>query len=227
MERRAVLKIVALTALSQKLNALPGAAMNHLQAPHEATAYTLKFFTDDESLLLDQLMEMIIPADDHSPGAHAAQTNLFADLMVASSSGAIKKQWQDGIRLIREDAVGSSLAEALHRAAANERKPQNRSGSVLRVAETDDGQRLLHFRDGYTQRHGIHRQHVRRGLSGMYSSRTSRGLIPPRGYSSRQSNRHATSYLDRPVLLEEALAPQQCMLRPGLSSTEARACRYP
>jgi Gluconate 2-dehydrogenase subunit 3 len=127
MERRAVLKIVALTALSQKLNALPGAAMNHMQAapaPPTATAYTLQFFTEDESRLLDQLMEMIIPVDDHSPGAHEAQTNLFADLMVANSNDAIKKQWQDGIRLIREDAVGSSLAEALRRAAANEENPK-------------------------------------------------------------------------------------------------------
>ena len=32
MERRALLKMVALTALSQKLNALPGAAMSHMQA---------------------------------------------------------------------------------------------------------------------------------------------------------------------------------------------------
>jgi Gluconate 2-dehydrogenase subunit 3 len=124
MERRAVLKIVALTALSQKLNALPGAAMNHMQASHEATAYTLKFFADDESRLLDQLMELIIPADDHSPGARAAQTNLFADLMVASSNDAVKKQWRDGIRLIREDAMASSLADALHRAAANEENPK-------------------------------------------------------------------------------------------------------
>jgi Gluconate 2-dehydrogenase subunit 3 len=127
MERRAVLKIVALTALSQKLNALPGAAMNHMQAApaaQSATAYTLKFFNEDETRLLDQLMELIIPADDHSPGAHEAQTNLFADLMVASSNDAVKKQWQDGIRLIREEAVDSSLEEALRRAAANEENPK-------------------------------------------------------------------------------------------------------
>ena len=126
MERRAVLKIVALTALSQKLNALPGAAMNHMQSAPAVpeTTYALQFFTEDESRLLDQLMEMIIPADDHSPGAHEAQTNLFADLMVASSSEAVKKQWQDGIRLIREEAMGSSLAEALHKAAANEENPK-------------------------------------------------------------------------------------------------------
>jgi hypothetical protein len=124
MERRAVLKIVALTALSHKLNALPGAAMSHMQAsPAVPTAYSLQFFSEEESRLLDQLMEMIIPADDHSPGAHEAQTNLFADLMVATSDNAVKKQWQDGIRLMREEANGSSLTDALHRAAANEENP--------------------------------------------------------------------------------------------------------
>jgi len=126
MERRTVLKIVAFTALSQKLNALPGAAMDPMQAAPvapTATAYTLQFFSEEESRLLDQLMEMIIPADDHSPGAHEAQTNLFADLMVATSDNAVKKQWQEGIRLIREQAKGSSLAEALRGAAHNEENP--------------------------------------------------------------------------------------------------------
>ena len=123
MERRALLKIVALTALSQKLNALPVAAMSHMQAA-PATPYTLQFFTEEESQLLDHLMEMIIPADNHSPGAHDARTNLFADLMVATGNDAVKKQWRDGIRLLRERAMGSSLAEALSRAAANEENPE-------------------------------------------------------------------------------------------------------
>jgi Gluconate 2-dehydrogenase subunit 3 len=124
MERRAVLKIVALTALSHKLNALPRAAMSHMQAaPAVPTAYSLQFFSEEESRLLDQLMEMIIPADDHSPGAHEARTNLFADLMVATSDNAVKKQWQDGIRLMREEANRSSLPEALRTSAANEENP--------------------------------------------------------------------------------------------------------
>ena len=111
--------------------------------------------------------------------------------MVASSSDVVKKQWQDGIQLIREEAMGSSLAEALHKAAANEENPKNRSGSVLCAAETDDCQRLLHFGHGHTQGDGIRRQHLPRGLSGMYSSRTSGRmkclmLIPPPGYSYRQ-----------------------------------------
>src|SRR5580698_10661488 len=124
MERRAVLKIVALAALSPKLNALSHDAMRDMQAAPPAAAYTLQFFTEEESRLLDQLMEMIIPADDHSPGAHEVQTNLFADLMVASSSDAVKKQWRDGIRLMREEAGASSLAEALRKASANEDNPQ-------------------------------------------------------------------------------------------------------
>jgi hypothetical protein len=126
MERRAVLKIVALTALSKKLNALPCAAMGPMEtvpAAPQGAAYTLQFFSEEDSRLLDQLMEMIIPADDHSPGAHEAKTSLFADLMVATSNNAVQKQWQDGIRLIREEAMGSSLAEALKRAAVNEENP--------------------------------------------------------------------------------------------------------
>jgi hypothetical protein len=124
MERRAVLKIVALTALSHKLNALPGAAMSHMQAvPAVPTAYSLQFFSEEESRLLDQLMEMIIPADDHSPGAHEARTNLFADLMVATSDNAVKQQWRNGIRLMREEANRSSLTEVLERAAAKEENP--------------------------------------------------------------------------------------------------------
>jgi len=122
MERRAVLKLVALSALSQKLNALPNAAM-HMMQPMPAPPYKLQFFTEEESRLLDQLMEMIIPTDAHSPGAHDAQTNLFADLMVANSDVAIQKQWKDGIRSFRE--AGPSLDETLRKASTNEENPKS------------------------------------------------------------------------------------------------------
>ncbi len=125
MERRTALKLVALAALSPKLNALEAAA----GCPMEAAAttapreYKLQFFTADENKLLDQLMEMIIPADSHSPGACAAKTSLFADLMVATSDDAIKKKWRDGLHLIHEEAKSSSLSEALAKAAKNEENP--------------------------------------------------------------------------------------------------------
>jgi hypothetical protein len=126
MERRTVLKLVALTTLSQKLHALPGSAMDHMQAAQAAQpgpVYALQFFTPEESQLLDQLMEMIIPADDHSPGAHEAQTNLFADLMVNAGGDAIQKQWRAGIAMIRQEAAHTSLAAALQKASMHEDDP--------------------------------------------------------------------------------------------------------
>src|ERR1700730_15713020 len=69
MERREALKLVALTALSPKVNVLQAAVASHMDAapakPHLAQ-YKLQFFSEDESRLLDRLMEMIIPADSHS-----------------------------------------------------------------------------------------------------------------------------------------------------------------
>ena len=152
MERRAVLKIVALTALSQKLNALPGVTMSHMQAAPAApaTPYTLQFFTEDESHLLDQLMELIIPADDHSPGAHEAKTNLFADLMVATSDNAIKKQWQDGHPPDPQGSQGLITGRGTAPIRSQRRKSHNRSGTILRIAEADDRQRLLHLYDRHT-----------------------------------------------------------------------------
>jgi hypothetical protein len=130
MERRAVLKLVALTALSPNLtpktNALQAAACHMGIGPAKSLAaeYKLQFFSEDESQVLDQLMEMIIPADSQSPGAHTAKSNLFADLMVYTSDDSVKKQWRDGIRLIREEATQSSLVNALRKAASNEGNPQ-------------------------------------------------------------------------------------------------------
>jgi hypothetical protein len=127
MERRELLKIFAVAALSPKLNALKTAAACHMEAAAKTSSapeYKLQLFSEDESRVLDQLMEMIIPADNHSPGAHAAKTNLFADLMVATSDNAVKKQWRDGIRLVQEEAARSSLAEALRKAATNEENPK-------------------------------------------------------------------------------------------------------
>jgi len=127
MERRAVLKLVALTALSPGLDALRAAAACHMEAAAQtahAPDYELQFFSEQESQVLDQLMEMIIPADSHSPGAHAAKTNLFADVMVFTGDDAVKKQWRNGIRLMDEEAKQSSLAGALQKAAQNEANPQ-------------------------------------------------------------------------------------------------------
>ena len=128
MERRAVLKLVVLAAFSPRLNALEGAVpacpMQTGTASPVPAEYKLQFFSEEENKLVDQLMEMIIPADDHSPGAHAARASLFADQMISTGEDAAKKQWRDGLGLVREQAKNKSLTEVLDMAAANEEHPE-------------------------------------------------------------------------------------------------------
>jgi hypothetical protein len=125
MERRTAFKIIALGAMTPGLDALGAATHCFTQ---EGTAWTpadykLQFFTPAENELVDQLAEIIIPADAHSPGAHAARVSLFADLMVATSSDAVKAQWRDGLRLFQEAVAKSSHAEAIAQVAAHEEHP--------------------------------------------------------------------------------------------------------
>jgi hypothetical protein len=118
MERRTALKIVALSAFSTALSHPDEAAA--LWSPD---AYELKFFDKNENELVDELMEMIIPADDHSPGAHAAKVSLFADWMIATGDDATKATWRDGLRAMRAEVAHSSPAAALAKAAMNEDRP--------------------------------------------------------------------------------------------------------
>src|ERR1051326_2888095 len=110
MERRTALKIVALSALTKNLGTAQAAVSGHCTMPSgtawSATAadYKLQFFTEAENALIDQLAEMIIPADSHSPGAHAAQVSLFIDLMVGTGDDATKSQWRKGLSMMEEEA---------------------------------------------------------------------------------------------------------------------------
>jgi Gluconate 2-dehydrogenase subunit 3 len=118
MERRTALKIVALSTFST--------ALTH---PDQAIAlwspdtYQLKFFNNEENELVDQWMEMIIPADGHSPGAHAAKVSLFADWMIATGDEVTKGRWREGVRAMQEEVARSSPEEALAKAAAHEDHP--------------------------------------------------------------------------------------------------------
>lgn len=156
MERRAVLKLVALAALSPKLNALEGVAPACPRQGEPGTPipgnYKLQFFSEEENKLVDQLMEMIIPADDHSPGAHDAKASLFADRMIATSNEAAKTQWRNGLRLMKEQAQKVSLDEALQIAAADEENPKTELNHffILLKQTTINGY--------YTSEIGIHQE---------------------------------------------------------------------
>ena len=124
MERRTVLKLVMLGAFVPAAISL-GQKEESAGKSGDTRKYQLQFFTEQENEMLDQLMEMIIPSDGHSPGAHAAKVNFFADLMIATSSDAMQQEWRRGLQLMREEAARSSFQQALAKSAAHEDSPSN------------------------------------------------------------------------------------------------------
>src|SRR4029079_17704342 len=56
--------------------------------------------TREESPPFAEFSVLIIPADEHSPGADAAGVPAFIDLMVSESSAEVKRLWHEGLSAI-------------------------------------------------------------------------------------------------------------------------------
>lgn len=129
MERRNIIKILGMAAIMPQFHALSAAVTCHehlvalAQLESQPSQYQLRFFTPEEHELVDELTELIIPADGHSPGAQAANVALFADLMLATGGEQAKRQWRNGLRGIKQESEQSPLAEVVAKAAANEGNP--------------------------------------------------------------------------------------------------------
>jgi hypothetical protein len=76
-----------------------------------AAALAPRFFTPAELSLLDELCEMILPADEHSPGARAAKVAAYVDERLAERDPAIpdyadeRRRFRDGLKGIDQLAV--------------------------------------------------------------------------------------------------------------------------
>lgn len=92
----------------QALAILAGAAAA-LQLPAAEPGKPL-FFTTEEFTLLDHLTEMIVPKDDHSPGAHEAGVAAYIDRITAEAFLPEEKQnWRKGLALV------NAMADQKHR----------------------------------------------------------------------------------------------------------------
>jgi hypothetical protein len=181
MKRRTVVRIIALSALSTYSDTW-GAIFATQTDKRAAWAwaagdYKLQFFTPEEHDLLDRVMEMNIPADGQSGGAHAANVSLFADRIVSTgsavanvnlfanqmvSSDSQKSEWRRGLQLLKEEAAKSSLAEALARASAGEAKPQT---DLERFFVTQKQMTLVGY---YSSEIGIHQDLEYQGNTYVY-----------------------------------------------------------
>ena len=69
--------------------------------PVRAAADGPQFFTKEQYAMLDELTEMIIPTDDHSPGARAAKVAEYIDSRLAEEfEEKVKQDWRDGIKAV-------------------------------------------------------------------------------------------------------------------------------
>jgi len=59
-----------------------------------------RFFNPQEMETIAAISDLIVPTDEHSPGARAAGVSAFIDLMVNESSNEIKTLWRDGLAAV-------------------------------------------------------------------------------------------------------------------------------
>src|SRR6266480_2861474 len=88
-----------------------------------------RFLTASEFALLDELTELIIPADDHSPGARAAGVAAYIDGRLAES---LEPDWQTLWRSGLQAVEG--LSRELNGKAFLEATPEQRVAVLARMA---------------------------------------------------------------------------------------------
>lgn len=106
--RREMLKLTAAAAISMPLIGLANTAADAATASPAAQWKAPLFFTREEFAMVDEISELIIPADDHSPGARAAGCAAYIDARLAESwTDEPKTKWRDGLKAV--DAVSQEM----------------------------------------------------------------------------------------------------------------------
>ena len=128
-----------------------------------------RFFSDTEFQLVDELAEMIIPADEHSPGARAAKVADYIDARLGETTEtAWQSTWRAGLKLVdglsREmhgktflDGTPGQRVATLTGLAANEKNPTTPADNFFRELK------LRVVRGYYSSSIGIHQDQEYRG----------------------------------------------------------------
>jgi gluconate 2-dehydrogenase gamma chain len=101
------------------------------------------FFTKDDFALLDTVTELIIPADEHSPGARGVGVASYIDRKVAEAFDPDEKtSWNKGLALL------NNLAREKHGRAFLETKPDQQKALLTNLAKNErdphtDGERFF------------------------------------------------------------------------------------
>jgi Gluconate 2-dehydrogenase subunit 3 len=161
---RPALRVTRREALAAAAGAVAVAplAVPGLDAVIEAA--TRKFFTASELALVDELTEIIIPTDDHSPGAKATGVAAYLDGRIAEAfEDDVRKTWRAGLASV------DALSKEMHKKAFMNASPEERTAVVARMAEGEpspksDVERFFVTLKGatvrayYTSKIGIHQE---------------------------------------------------------------------
>ena len=111
ISRRAALKVIAVgvgsaSALQILDNDVlgqhkhPDMQMDRSPAASVPATEVARFFNPQEMETIATISDLIIPTDEHSPGARAAGASGFIDLMVNESPNETKALWRDGLAAV-------------------------------------------------------------------------------------------------------------------------------
>jgi hypothetical protein len=166
--RRAALKAIAVSVgTAMNFPTLSEAAWAQAvavrqQAANESAA-GLRFFTPAEHLTVDRLSELIIPADDRSPGASAAKVADFIDYLLSGVNEEEQRIWRTGLETLDRtttsrwrhtfvDCTADQQIAVLSEMAAREASPRAKLERLfVRVKERT-------IQGYYTSEIGIHQE---------------------------------------------------------------------
>lgn len=164
--RRTALKTLGAAAVWPYLSTEAAAVFAEIQATR-ATAAPV-FLTAAQYEVVDRLAESIIPADDHSPGAHEARVADYIDLLLAESPADMQKKWTDGLAALDAESRGrfqrpfaaaapAQIDALLRDISANELAPATPLESFFVVTKEAT------IRGYYTSQIGIHQELTYKG----------------------------------------------------------------
>ncbi len=129
LKRRELLKFTAGTVIAARF----------------AIAQQHKFFTADEFAMVDELTEILIPADSNSGGAKAAKVAEYLDAMLAEAF-----EDEERTKMRAGLAVVNRVSQELNQANFLQSTPKQREAVVLRMAVNEKNPKApeeLFFRD--------------------------------------------------------------------------------
>ncbi|MEZ5850533.1 MAG: gluconate 2-dehydrogenase subunit 3 family protein [Hyphomicrobiaceae bacterium] len=133
LDRRRLLMLGAGSLGALAMTSEDAAAQKGGRAAASKTAAPQRFFSPAEFKLVDELAEMIVPADENSGGARAAKVAAFIDKRLAESRDRdIRQSWKDDLAEI--DTLSTAMFGRPFMAA----RPDQRTKLLERISRNED-----------------------------------------------------------------------------------------